>query len=64
LCGHNALLVFQWLSDYESAVLEYSNGITKDEINGTCDNTIAIELTHSVCVKCVLVTIHSAFVED
>lgn len=47
----------------EIAVLEYSGGVSHDEINGTRDVTVTVELAARECPKCVLETFDGAFVE-
>ena len=64
LCGDDAFLVFHWLSDLEGAVLEDRSCIAEDEIDCAGYGAISVELSHGVGVKCVLVAIHGASVED
>ena len=58
------LLIVQRLSDEEDAVLEDDGGVSEDEIYGSGDGAVSVELTLRVGVEGILVTVHAAVVED
>lgn len=64
LCGVRVLLANQsGLLSYDLAVLEDGLRVPEDEIHGTQDHAIAVELSERVCVECVLPTVEVALIE-
>lgn len=64
LCGVRVLLANQsGLLSYDLAVLEDGLRVPEDEIHGTPDNAIAVELSLRVCVECVLPSVDCALIE-
>lgn len=62
--GDEALLGFDGgLSDDELAVLEDSEGVAEDEVDGAGDGAVAVELALGLDVESVLEAVHCAVVE-
>jgi hypothetical protein len=59
----SVLLVVHGAAHNDQAVLEDSSSITENEVNGARYDTIAEELTTSLNIESVLVSIHAAVVE-
>lgn len=61
---HHAGLVLQWLPDDHLAVLEDGGCVPKDEVDGSTDGAVAVELPVGLGVEGVLVPVHVAVVEN
>lgn len=64
LGGDHAGLLVPGLSDDHLAVLEHSGCVTEDEVDGSRDGAVAVELPMGLGVESVLVTVDLAVVED
>jgi hypothetical protein len=63
ICHHNVAVIWTWHPHNDFRILDQGSWVPKDEINGSRDLAIAVELTKCVYVQCVLVTVDSAIKE-
>jgi hypothetical protein len=57
------LLVFQWFTDSNKAVLEDGCCISKDEINSAGNDTASVELAVCLCIQGILVSLKTTVQE-